>query len=254
MDRSLGCCLLLTDCRRPVQLATEASRSLILYSVGPATTRSLVTLRDSHLRHADIQGSDAGNGQNLARYILSHYNSLYTDGGGGGGETKPPLLFLVGEQRRDIIPKTLMSESLPAAERIAVDELVLYETRVMQSFTSRFRSVVDAARSYLQDDRTAAMWVVVFSPTGCDAMLSVLRLGATPGSSGGFLSLSSSSAEHQRRVFIATIGPTTREHLRSQFGVEADVCAEKPSPDGVGRAIDEFMRLTFGSEECAENS
>jgi uroporphyrinogen-III synthase len=230
---------------------------LILYTVGPATSRSLTTLRDTHLPHATIYGSDAGDGQKLALAILEHYNALYdggvVDAGAGAPPAKPPLLFLVGEQRRDIIPRTLMDESLSPAKQIQVDELVVYETGVMESFEGDFRAAVRAGQEYLTladgigEERV--IWVVVFSPTGCDAMLRVLGLlsTSTEFSAGGARALVDGSASGtERRVFIATIGPTTRDHLVKNYGFQPDVCAEKPSPEGVGAGIEAFMRRRKG--------
>lgn len=105
---------------------------LTLYTVGPATARTLTTLRDKHLPRAEIYGADAGTGANLARMILCHYNEVYPQ-----AQNKPSLLFLVGEVRRDIIPKTLMDETL-GERKIGVEELVVYETGVMESFERDF--------------------------------------------------------------------------------------------------------------------
>jgi len=238
-----------------VSTATSASHSLILYTVGPATARSLSALRDTHLPHALIYGKDAGNGDNLARMILEHYNGLYSSSSTEeetGRKKKPPLLFLVGEQRRDVIPKTLMSNALPPHERIRVDELVVYETGVMASFEADFRAAVAAGKAYLDknnhpgDDGDGVMWTVVFSPTGCDAMLQVLDSSFPDGAGSSFGSQIMEKEETERKkkkrkCFIATIGPTTRDHLRSKYGVEPDVCAEKPSPEGLGEGIRAFM-------------
>ncbi|KAL2009783.1 hypothetical protein VTN00DRAFT_5590 [Thermoascus crustaceus] len=224
-----------------VETASSASHSLILYTVGPATARSLSAIRDTHLPHAEIFGADAGNGENLARMILEHYNGIYNR----NTSEKPPLLFLVGEQRRDIIPKTLMSESPSAQERIQVDELVVYETGVMASFEGDFRAAVAAGKTYLDShnnqsgDGDDVMWTAVFSPTGCDAMLRVLNSQLSGSRSGS--GEQEEEKDKKKRWFIATIGPTTRDHLRSKYGVEADVCAEKPSPEGVGEGIKAFM-------------
>lgn len=121
-------------------------------------------------------------------------------------------------------------------------ERVVYETAVMESFEEQFRSVVDAGRGYLRThtdtDQKKVMWVVVFSPTGCDAMLRVLELGPSTTASA---SSSISDQGGQRRLFVATIGPTTRDYLRLKYGVQVDVCAQKPSQDGVGAGIEEFM-------------
>ncbi|KAJ9260687.1 hypothetical protein DTO027B5_5331 [Paecilomyces variotii] len=221
--------------------ATSASKSLILYTVGPATSRSLSSIQSTHLPHAQLYGSEAGNGENLARMILEHYNGLYPENENETTNPKPSLLFLVGEQRRDIIPRTLMDESLPSRERIQVDELVVYETGVMDSFENDFAQAVKSGRQYISSgEEKRALWTVVFSPTGCDAMLKVLDL--LPGSS------TSTSEDKGRREFITTIGPTTRDHLRSKYGFDPDVCAEKPSPEGVGGGIEAFMEQWKGTD------
>ncbi|KAJ6095042.1 hypothetical protein N7467_002555 [Penicillium canescens] len=219
---------------------------LILYTVGPATARSLTTLRNKHLPNATIYGADAGTGENLAHMILEHYNALYPAcASASTSNSKPALLFLVGEVRRDIIPKTLMNPEL-AGGRIGVEELVVYETGVMESFERTFGGCLQRIRDQDRDrdfgvvKRENVVWVVVFSPTGCEAMLRVLELG--PFSSSGSASASRDMEEKTgRRVFVATIGPTTRDHLRQEFGFEAHVCAPKPSPEGVAEGIERFM-------------
>ncbi|KAJ5522448.1 hypothetical protein N7527_006563 [Penicillium freii] len=201
----------------------QTTPPLILYTVGPATARTLTTLRDKHLPSALIHGADTGTGENLAHFILSHYDSLYPT-------HKPALLFLVGEVRRDIIPKTLMDTTLPVEKRVGVEELVVYETGVMESFEGDFADVV--GRSW------GDIWVVVFSPTGCEAMLRVLGLGPFAGTRTGN---GTGTGAGNGKVFVATIGPTTRDHLREKFGFEAHVCAPKPSPEGVLEGIEKFI-------------
>ncbi|KAJ6170987.1 Tetrapyrrole biosynthesis uroporphyrinogen III synthase [Penicillium chermesinum] len=208
---------------------SQSKNPLILYTVGPATARSLTSLRDQYLPAATIHGADAGTGEVLAHLILKHYNSLFPPSSyQRNPSSKPGLLFLVGEQRRDIIPKTLMAPSLPREEQIPVEELVVYETKQMESFEDDFAAAVQQAAG------SPTLWVVVFSPSGCEAMLRELKLGPFADADPG---------EGKRRVFVATIGPTTRDHLRSKFGFEPDVCAEKPSPEGVGEGIQRFMRF-----------
>ncbi|KGO73424.1 Tetrapyrrole biosynthesis, uroporphyrinogen III synthase [Penicillium italicum] len=206
---------------KDVTFNIQTTPPLILYTVGPATARTLTTLRDKHLPAALIHGADTGTGENLAHLILSHYDSLYPT-------HKPALLFLVGEVRRDIIPKTLMDKALPAEKRVGVEELVVYETGVMESFEGDFADVVSR--------ESGDVWVVVFSPTGCEAMLRVLGLGPFAGTGTG-----TGTRAGTGQVFVATIGPTTRDHLREKFGFEAHVCAPKPSPEGVLEGIEKFM-------------
>ncbi|KAI0121670.1 uroporphyrinogen-III synthase [Xylariales sp. AK1849] len=197
-----------------------------LYSVGPATTRALKAIPQTP--HLQIFGGHTGNGDALARYILEHYGEWYAD-----RPTKPPLLFLVGEQRRDIIPKTLMNPQLPPERRIQVTEVVVYGTGVMESFAKDFEDVLQETR-----ESSKMRWVVVFSPTGCDSMLRGLGLLDEGTGKVGRIS-------EDRRTFIATIGPTTKNYLRRTFDYAPDVCSEKPSPEGVWEGITGFMETNI---------
>jgi uroporphyrinogen-III synthase len=78
-------------------------------------------------------------------------------------------------------------------------------------------------------------WLVIFTPTGFEAMLQSLVL--LDPETGKFRKAS----KGPNRPFIATIGPTTRDFLKREFDFEPDVCAEKPSPEGVGAGITAFM-------------
>ncbi|KAI1264555.1 uroporphyrinogen-III synthase [Xylariaceae sp. FL1019] len=195
-----------------------------IYSVGPATTRALKAVPQSP--PLQIFGEHTGNGDALAKYILEHYGKWYQD-----RPTKPPLLFLVGEQRRDIIPKTLMSDDLPSDERIEVVETVVYGTGEMESFPKDFAEILESTAA------RPTRWIVVFSPTGCDSMLR--GLGLLDESNG-----QAKNAAGSRSTYIATIGPTTRDYLKRTFDFEPDVCAEKPSPAGVLQAITDFTPAT----------
>ncbi|KAJ5138337.1 uncharacterized protein N7515_003185 [Penicillium bovifimosum] len=210
------------------QDTTFNTPNLVLYTVGPATARTLTTLRDKHLPSATIHGADTGTGENLAHFMLEHYNTLYSKAEWNQKE-KPSLLFLVGETRRDIIPRTLMDPSL-GTRRINVEEVVVYETGVMGSFEGDFGDVIRQTQTQTEKE-DGEVWVVVFSPTGCEAMLRVLGLGPFAGDG---------EKEGKEKVFVATIGPTTRDYLKETFGFEAHVCAPVPSPEGVLEGIERF--------------
>ncbi|KAF4589350.1 Uroporphyrinogen-III synthase [Ophiocordyceps camponoti-floridani] len=193
-------------------------RDVPVYAVGPATARALRELAPMRV----MGGEECGNGEALARFILDNYHRL----DGLDADHRPPLLFLVGEQRRDVIPRTLMDSSLPSSEQINVTEEVVYITTVMPSLA---RALDDALR------RTAdapVRWVVVFSPSGCDSLLRSL----------GWLDQASSDRSRHENTCIATIGPTTRAHLVDTFGFEPHVCAATPSPEGVRQAVEDYMR------------
>jgi uroporphyrinogen-III synthase len=196
--------------------------SLPFYVVGPATARGLRAL---NLR-CPILGEETGNGEALAGFILEHYNALYP------GVSNPPILFMVGDKRRDIIPKTLQSEELPSDRRAKVDELVIYETGEMQSFKTDFTTIWRRNT----DTGSKRQWVMVFSPTGCQAMLESL----------GLLDTATGKVKkvHETRdVLIVTIGPTTRDYLINEFDFTPDVVAEKPSPEGIADGIRAFAAL-----------
>lgn len=192
-----------------------------VYTVGPATTRALRAIPQAP--PLQIFGEHTGNGDALAPFIQQHYGEWYAD-----RPVKPPLLFLVGDKRRDIIPNALMNPSLPRARRIQVDETVVYGTGVMESFPSDFEGVLRGTAA------AGRRWVVVFSPTGCEAMLR--GLGMLDAATGRYCG----EAPQDRKTRIITIGPTTKAYLKKTFGFEPDASAETPSPEGVWEGIRQF--------------
>jgi uroporphyrinogen-III synthase len=236
---------------------TTTTPSFPLYVVGPATSRTLASLlstSSSRSPHSiltplnpQIFGSHTGNGEALAHYILQHYHSF-------PGPTLP-LLFLVGEQRRAIIPNTLMDPSLPSTKQIRVEEHVVYETGVMESFARDFASQLsqnekDPKSSALAAVVVIVVVVVVFSPSGCEAMLRCLGyIDSENQLTDRGKSRGPDKVTAQTRYVIATIGPTTRDYLKREFGFEADVCAETPSPEGVGEEVKKFLGWKSRSED-----
>ena len=205
------------------------------YTVGPATASSLRPIVDDLLpRCSKYSGESAGSGEVLARLMLG------MDGGEGkydvraeDGKGMKPVLFLTGEKRRDVIPRMLMSPNLPDDARIQVDEMVVYQTSELEGFEFHFAQVLNQTRPDGQGQ--GFRWIVVFSPTAGKGMLKALgwldeRTGRAKGNLG------------ERTTFVVCIGPTTREYLQKEFGFEADVVAEKPSPQGVKDAIERFMK------------
>jgi uroporphyrinogen-III synthase len=200
--------------------------ALPLYVVGPATARGL---RSLNLK-CQIIGEETGNGAALSAFMLDHYNRLPISQT-VRQDRKHPLLFLVGEVRRDIIPKSLQSPDLPQEARIGVDEVVIYETCEMASFHIDFAQALEESAA----SGAKEQWVVVFSPQGCRAMLDCLGWLDETGRCKAEITDSSSTT-----TYIATIGPTTRDYLIKEFGYEPHVCAEKPSPEGIYAAIENY--------------
>lgn len=198
-----------------------------VYTVGPATCLALRSIPTP--KPLQIFGSNCGNGEALAHYMLDHYSKWHENLQQRTGRL-PPVLFLVGETRRDIIPKTLMNPDLPLKEQIRVDEVEVYGTGVMESFEENFTDLLE--RSNTERMR----WVVIFSPTGCEAALRAL----------GVIDPATKKVrqDHEKRggsTCVATIGPTTRDYLMKEFGYTPDVTAKKPSPEGIAEAISAYM-------------
>jgi len=210
----------------PTKLNALFDKDMPLYVVGPATANGVRGLG----LPCEVVGEQTGNGEALSDFILAWHATLprevtHLDG------RKLPLLFLVGEQRRDIIPKTLQDSELPPHEQIQVIEVIVYETGELATFEETFTHLVRTAKR----QKVKEQCIVVFSPQGCEAMLSALGwLDEKTGIlSVGLRDLMSGPMKTK----IVTIGPTTREFLLQEFEFEPDVVAETPSPEGVGEAI-----------------
>lgn len=226
----------------PGNLTLERLRHLTipLYAVGPATALSLEIIVKEYLPNCSIcGGEDAGSAEILADVILKDYITPYDElANEAVDETnvekkkkKKPLLFLTGAKHRDIIPVKLTSA--PSDHRIDVEELIVYASTESQSFASAISTALETTIA------APMQWVVIFSPMAGETLLRAL----------GWLNEESRrihGPEHpcwiDRKTFIASIGPTTRDYMSKTFGFEVDVCAGKPSPEGVRRGIEEFLR------------
>ncbi|SMQ51455.1 unnamed protein product [Zymoseptoria tritici ST99CH_1A5] len=213
----------------PARKQTLFDKDMPIYVVGSATAKGVKALD----LPCPIIGEQTGNGDALAQFILGWHKTLSKEVTHLDGR-KLPLLFLVGEQRRDIIPKSLQFEELAPSERIPVTEVVVYETGEMTSFEEDFTLLLREAKAA----KVKEQWVVVFSPQGCEAMLSAL--GWLDEKTGKYSAGRREIVSGPMTTRIATIGPTTRDFLMEQFEFEPDVCAEKPSPEGVAEGIVSF--------------
>jgi len=207
----------------PTKLNALFDKEMPIYVVGEATARGVKALG----LPCQIVGEESGNGEALAKFILSHRESLSTEITHLAGRTLP-LLFPVGEQRRDIIPKTLSSEDLPPAQRTPVTEVIVYETGEMATFEEDFTGLLRLAKKAGVKEQ----WVVVFSPQGCEAML--MALAWLEEKTGKYSQARREVVSGPLKTRISTIGPTTKDYLEQEFSFTPDFSAEKPTPQGVG--------------------
>ncbi|KAF8448501.1 tetrapyrrole biosynthesis, uroporphyrinogen III synthase [Kalaharituber pfeilii] len=190
-----------------------------IYVVGPATQISVVSLG---FPASNVHGADCGNGAALAQFIVNHY------------KLPKKLLFLVGEIRRDVIPKTLTGAGK------TVDEVVVYDTEVMSSFREDFIQALKLGDAGdISSDSGRVRWVVIFSPTGSETAMEVL--GRTKSSSTAVAD-SGRTTRNGKRTYVATIGPTTAAHLQDVIGIEPDAVAGKPSPEGLWESMEAFLK------------
>lgn len=177
--------------------ADAAWTDVPFYAVATATADALVRAGVPAARI--IGAEDAGTGERLASFMLDRLQDIPPD---------RPLLYLVGDKRRDTIARAL------ADGGIAVEEMQVYSTRVRRAFPLDFRIALVAAL-----ERSATVWLALFSPSGLDGALPLIReLGAV------------------HRVRLAAIGPTTRDALVSA-GLVAHAVAPRPDADALARAL-----------------
>lgn len=174
----------------------------VVYVVGPATASAITKLG---FTASNVLGAECGNGEVLSKFIVSSYS-----------KPQKPILFLVGEIRRDIIPKTLREAS------IGIEEMVIYETTVEEGFREEFTQVVKET-----DGGGSMRWICVFSPSGADVAVDVLKEHWASGNGSGSC--------------IAAIGPTTEKCLEDALDRKPEVTAKKPNPEGLLDGITGFM-------------
>lgn len=179
---------------------TDASDllNMPIYTVGPATCQAI-----RNLGFTNVLGSDSGNGDALASFILDT-RAL---------DESRPLFFVVGDKRRDIITKRMKSAN------VELHELVVYETVTASTFPKDFAAATGASAA----ETLVVEWIVFFSPAGADVALSYIK-------------------QHQTSTRIATIGPTTQEYLVQQWGIQPAVVSSKPDAASLYESLLHFAK------------
>ncbi|RKF80946.1 Uroporphyrinogen-III synthase [Golovinomyces cichoracearum] len=193
-----------------------------IYAVGPATNRALKSIPLDH--PLNIRGSDSGNGESLAEYILEDYPEWYRD-----WDFQNPLIYVTCERRNDAILKILTNPEI-GPDAIPTVELDIYTTSILPTFE---QNLIHSLQSKKTNN---LVWIVIFSPLGGEAMLRALNL--IDPKTGKAMARPPHS---RRRIFFASIGPTTYGSLKKNFGFDADVCATKPTPESLEKSIRHYL-------------
>lgn len=174
-----------------------AWRNTPFYAVGPATASALLRL-DSRLRPLPsliLGAEESGSAERLASYITSRSSDM----------PDSPLLYLVGDKRKDTLPSLLRQQG------ISMHEIRAYETFQSNSFEADYEGL---------RKQVPFEWIVFFSPSGAKLLLPLLQ---------------HSTVDLVPR--LAAIGPTTRDYLVEQCNLEVCAMADSPNPKSLVNAI-----------------
>ncbi|KAF7327870.1 Uroporphyrinogen-III synthase [Mycena kentingensis (nom. inval.)] len=178
-------------------------RTTPFYVVGKSSASKLSEIQSAYpnspLTPHDIRGADSGNGEQLAKFIVSDLPAFVA-----------PLHYLTGDKNRDTLPDILHAAGLKTAP------LQVYETRGSSTFTEDLKRALALPNPQ--------WWIVFFAPSAAEFVSPFLREH--------FLLDGSEDAAK-----VAAIGPTTANFLRDQLRLTVDAVAQKPTPEHLLRAI-----------------
>ncbi|GMM39744.1 uroporphyrinogen-III synthase [Hanseniaspora uvarum] len=159
-----------------------------IFTVGPATAEFL-----KRIGFNDIKGgNDAGNGSILSDLIMAESEEKY--------KTNKKGIFLVGEIRKDVIPRKLIPNGYN------LEEIEVYTTKSMDNIIERFNEKMNLI-NYKEGE---VPYVVFFSPQGTE---DIIKTDFT-------------------RATIISIGPTTKEYLENN-NIKVNGVCKKPNADSL---------------------
>lgn len=159
-----------------------------IFTVGPATADFLQRIGFKNIKG----GNDAGNGSILSDLIMNEPEEKY--------KTNKKGIFLVGEIRKDVIPRKLIPNGYD------LEEIVVYTTKSMDNIIERFNEKMEPT-NYQQGQKP---YVVFFSPQGTEDIVKTDFSKST----------------------VISIGPTTKEYLEKNDIKVHGVC-KKPNADSL---------------------
>ncbi|CAI8497995.1 unnamed protein product [Hanseniaspora opuntiae] len=164
-----------------------------IFTVGPATADFL-----KRIGFNDIKGGiDAGNGSILSDLIMDQPDEKY--------KTNKKGIFLVGEIRKDVIPRKLIPKGYD------LTEIEVYATKAMDNIKERFNAKMNL------EDNDIVNYVVFFSPQGTEDII---------------------KSDFSNSVVIS-IGPTTKEYLEKN-DIEVKGVCKKPNADSLLELLNEL--------------
>ncbi|KAH8823957.1 tetrapyrrole biosynthesis, uroporphyrinogen III synthase [Flagelloscypha sp. PMI_526] len=193
--------------------------SIPFYVVGKSTSSALSQLSSSHPdslyvpNPSNILGSDAGNAEELARFILQR------------DPIPKKCLYLTGDKNRDTLPKILGEEG-----GIELHSLQVYRTQGSSDFPKALNRVLAE-----HPDPSTEWWTTFFAPSSSEFVLPTLTQHFA------FLPFAPASPS-QRNSRVAAIGPTTQAFLETTANIHVDAVPSKPTPEELLRTIQKSMK------------
>nr|CAG8514438.1 11201_t:CDS:2 [Entrophospora candida] len=138
---------------------------LPIFVVGKATEKSIKNLGFNNVFGAKESGSSELLANYIETYYAEHNDQIIQKKNNISASTSitttatPLLLFLVGDKRRDELPKKLLEA------KINFQELLIYETKPNPQFSIELNKIFKTSSHHNDDD----WWIVFFSPSGVDA-------------------------------------------------------------------------------------
>jgi len=195
---------------------SQSWQNIPFYAVGPATAASLTRLHPSIRPHSSlILGADeSGSAEMLAGFICTSHNKTQQQQQQPTDSTCP-LLYLVGDKRKDTLPSLLNEQG------IKMHEIQAYETYQSPTFEADYCALLD------ENLKKSIEWIVLFSPSGAKLLFPLLSKEHD----------NEESEKTNVNVKYAAIGPTTRDYLLSNNEVEVHAMAESPTPEALVSAM-----------------
>ncbi|XP_054159910.1 uroporphyrinogen-III synthase-like [Oppia nitens] len=171
-------------------------------------------------------GSDAGNGENLAKMMIeNHRHEL----------TALPVLFPCSQSRSDILPKLLTSAG------IDVHEIPIYETHTNQGLDTKVAQLSNdliSLSNQLSDEMKLRLIVIFFSPSGLKSVYPFLIQYI----------INNKTLLQSLTLRYVAIGGTTGQSMK-QLGLNVWFTSPKPNPQSLAHSLNEYLLIDSNRSE-----
>ncbi|GAA5827748.1 hypothetical protein JCM11251_007653 [Rhodosporidiobolus azoricus] len=210
-----------------------------------------------------LGAEETGTGEALARFIIEHFErEVLVEKGCDGRPPRRKLLYLTGDKNRDTLPSILAASSSP---EIVLEPLQVYATSSDSSLSTALTTLLDSmdpSSTPITNDSSSSdilnepphppktVYFALFSPSSALPLITHLRsLSLLPPYPSSLPSTASCPPPRKGLdLRFAAIGPTTRDYLVHDLGVEVHAMAAKPDARSLTEALSEAVRKEMAEE------